>query len=163
MNNTKALQLIADCNTELNDIKGIMKKISPFDNTIPYLTNYAIIKACGTIEQSFKTIIADYCQKGQNAQVTNYIHNTFRESSLNPSYDNICRSLSAFDAIWHDSFKKRVSSRKNKDKLITSLKSLNQARNTFAHGNTTTISFRSVVQYFNDSLKIIRVLDMVIK
>lgn len=162
MNNVKAAQLIEACVIELDDINGIIQQTNPFDEIIPFLTNYAIIKSCGTIEQSFKAIIADFCQANQNPQVQNYIQNTFRESSQNPSYDNICRSLAAFDTNWNDSFKKKIQKKKNSFKLKTSLKSLNEARNTFAHGSKTSVSFSSVVDYFQDSLVIIETLDSVV-
>ena len=162
MNNIRAAQLIADCKIELNGIRGIINQTNPFDAIIPFLTNYAIIKACGTIEQSFKTIIADFCQTNQNPQVQNYIQNTFRESSQNPSYDNICKSLAAFDTNWKDSFKRRIRNKANTFKLKTSLKALNEARNTFAHGNITSVSFTSVFGYFEDSLVIIETLDRVV-
>jgi hypothetical protein len=163
MNNIKAAKLIEDCKIELKDIDGIIQQTDPFNKLIPFLTNYAIIKTCGTIEQSFKTIIADFCQFNQNTQVQNYIQNTFRESSQNPSYDNICKSLAAFDNNWNDLFKIKIKNKKNNFKLKTSLKSLNQARNTFAHGGTTSVSFQYVIDYFQDSLVIIETLDSVVK
>lgn len=162
MNNPAAKQLLTECESELADIKALISKAGPFDVSIPYLTNYALIKVSGTIEQSFKTIIADKCENNQSPQIKTYIQNSFRLNSRNPSYDNICRSLEEFDHSWNDMFKKRISSKRNATKLKTSIKSLNEARNEFAHGGNPTVSFDSIVNYFKDSYAILIVLDAVV-
>jgi len=162
MNNVNAAQLVTECKTELESIKAIIEQYGSFSSIVPYLTNYSVVKACGTIEQSYKTIIADCCEKGQNQQVRTYIHNTFRDSSRNPSYENICKSLADFDTNWNTLFKKTLGKKKNATKLRTSLKSLNEARNAFAHGGKPNVSFSSVIDYFKDSLVIITILDSVV-
>lgn len=162
MNNVNAAQLVAECQTELESIKALIEEYGSFSSVVPFLTNYSVIKACGTIEQSFKTIIADCCEKGQNQQVKTYIQNTFRDGSRNPNYDNICKSLVEFDTNWCALFKKTVNKKKNVSNLRTSLKSLNDARNAFAHGGKPNVSFSSVVEYFKDSLVIVTILDSVV-
>ena len=162
MNNPIAAQLIADCSEELKDIQKIVVELSTFDPTVRFLTNYSIVKSCGTIEQSFKTIVADYCENGQKPQVKQYIQSTFRESSRNPSYDNICRSLAAFDNSWNITFKQIIKNKRNATRLTDSLKSLNAARNDFAHGGNPSIAFASVINYFKDSITIIKVLDNIV-
>ena len=38
----------------------------------------------------------------------NYIDNTIRSSSMNPSISNICSTLKKFDDAWNDSFKTKL-------------------------------------------------------
>lgn len=120
-----------------------------------------IIKCCGTIENAFKAIISDYHQTIP-VQAKNYIESTFTNSSMNPSKDNICKSLKKFDNNWNTQFKSKLSLEPNTYQLDTSLKSLNDARNEFAHGGHPRISHTSVKQYFEHSVRIIELLDEVI-
>lgn len=162
MNNTNAQVLINDCLNELNDIKNIIDKIGQFDNKVPYLTKYSIIKCCGTIEQSFKTIIADYCETGSSPQLKNYLFNKFRNYSRNPSIENIHRSLIEFDTTWNNKFKIILKCFNKNEKLTTSIKSLNDARNEFAHGGNPNLAFSDVFKYFNDSIIIMNIIDGII-
>lgn len=162
MNNANAERLISECQTELDDIRKMLVEYGSFSNLTPYLTNYALVKASGTIEQSFKTIIADCCDKDQSQQIRNYVQNMFRESSRNSTIENIHKSLNEFDEDWNVTFKNRLSRMKDATRIRTSLKSLNQARNAFAHGGKTTISFHNVSSYFADALVVIEILDRIV-
>lgn len=161
MNNLSAKEKIETCLEELNKIDKLIDGMGKLSNPVPYLTKYAIIKSCGTIEYCFKTILSDI-HNGQSSQVINFINNMFRNSSINPSKDNICKSLSRFDENWNDTFKDTLKNHPNKAKLESSLASLNNARNTFAHGGQPSASFENVVDYFKDSVEIIKILDNIV-
>ncbi|MFN0728999.1 HEPN domain-containing protein [Polaribacter gochangensis] len=162
MNNASVKQSIDDCSKELEDIQKVIDVFGQSHSIVPFLTNYAIIKCCGTIENSFKSVIADFHNK-LPSQAKNYIDSTFTNSSMNPSKDNICRSLKRFDENWNTSFKEKLDLEPNKSQIDSSLKSLNDARNEFAHGGHPKLSFGSVKTYFCDSQKIIEILDDIIK
>ncbi|CAN2040372.1 RiboL-PSP-HEPN domain-containing protein [Candidatus Magnetomoraceae bacterium gMMP-15] len=163
MNNRNAKQLIDECNEELNQLKNTIKKLGTFNNIVPFLTKYAIIKVSGTIEQSFKIIIADFCNQSNIQQTKNYVDNTFRNSSLNPSLDNIYRSLKIFDKEWNKKFKLLLNNEPNFSKLKTSIRSLNNLRNSFAHGGNPKTTIDDIIEYFNDSCIIIQLLDNVVR
>lgn len=162
MNNSSAIEGINGCNQELEKIHFIIEGIGSASHPIPYLTKYAIIKACGTVEFCFKTILSDSCANGQSQQIKNYIDNTFRNSSMNPSKDNISKVLKQFDEQWSLKFKERLSTLEHKERILDSLKSLNDARNTFAHGGNPSASFENVRNYFADSIKIIELIDEIV-
>lgn len=161
MNNVSALEVIEGCNTELEKIHFIIQGIGSTSHPVPYLTKYAIIKACGTIEYCFKTILSDSSVQGQSTQMKNYIDNTFRNSSLNPSRDNISKILKQFDVEWNNRFKIELDNLEHKERILDSLKSLNEARNTFAHGGNPSATFESIRNYFTDSVKIIEIIDLI--
>lgn len=163
MTNASAQQIIDDCKNELSHIKQYLDVVGQFNNMVPYLTKYSVIKTCGSIEQSFKSIIADYCEQGQSVQVKNFITTKLRNSSSNPSLDNIINWLGQFDQNWKTNFKKKINNKSNKSVLRSSLKSLNEARNGFAHGGSTSSSFSDVCKYFSDAVIIIGILDDVVK
>jgi len=163
MNNNDVYQIIVNCKNELNNIKKIINNLKQTSNIIPYLTKYTVIKTCGTIELSFKTLISDFCSKNQNKQIKNYLDKTIRNSSMNPSIDNIFNLLKKFDSSWHFKFKKIIKNHKKSNKIIFSIKSLNETRNLFAHGGNPTITFHSIINYFYDSIVIIYILDNILK
>lgn len=162
MNNLTVKQSISECTQELDDIQKIIDVFGQNHSIVPFLTNYAVIKCCGTIENSFKAIIGDF-HNSLPKQAKNYIDITFTNSSLNPSKDNICRSLNRFDEDWNIQFKKKLNDDSNKSRIDSSLKSLNDARNEFAHGGHPKVSFLGIKTYFEDSQRIIEILDEIIK
>ncbi|WP_459782483.1 hypothetical protein, partial [Photobacterium sp. R1] len=97
ISNSSVADKIDSCLDEFRKIKSIIDGFGSMSHPVPYLTRYSIIRACGTIEFGFKTIIADLSSEGQTYQVMNFIDKKFRNSSMNPSYTNIVSSLAGFD------------------------------------------------------------------
>lgn len=161
MNNKTAKEEINNCLEELIKIEHIIMGIGKTSHPVPFLTKYAIIKSCGTIEICFKAILSDYKIHEQNDKVKNFINAKFRNSSINPNKDNIHKSLKLFDEEWNDIFKDEIGKLTNKDKILDSLNSLNEARNDFAHGGNPSSSFDNVVEYFKDSIIIIEIIDSI--
>jgi hypothetical protein len=161
MNNQNAQSSIDSCIEELERIDTLIENLLGHTSPIiPYLTKYAIVRACGTIEYCFKTIIADL--HTGSPQVMNYIDNTIRSSSMNPSISNICSTLKKFDEDWNSSFTSKIRDHAHPQRLRDSIESLNNARNSFAHGGTPSSSFENVRDYFNDTVTIIEMLDEVV-
>ena len=52
-------RLIADCYDELNKITKWIKE-NPIDSNVKFLVSYAVIKASGTIEVVFKSMIHSF-------------------------------------------------------------------------------------------------------
>ena len=162
MNNLSVKQKIDDCIAEIRKIEAIINVFGQNHEIVPFLTHYMVIKCCGTIESSFKAIISDY-HSSTPIQARNYIEQTFTNSSLNPSKDNICKTLKKFDDNWNDDFKQRLSAEPNCNQLDASLRSLNNARNSFAHGGHPNASYINIKNYFLDSVRFIEILDDIIK
>jgi hypothetical protein len=162
MNNTEVETRLDECSADLNQVSIIVTGLGATSSVVPYLTKYAIIRACGTIEQTTKTIVADYCSKRSKKQVKQFITKKVRESSTNPSYSNICKLLEDFDTDWRCNYKIYVEEHPEKSRLLDSLQSLIDARNDFAHGGNPSATIADVLQYFSDSRCLIETLDRVI-
>ncbi|QPJ65382.1 MAG: hypothetical protein G3M78_08250 [Candidatus Nitrohelix vancouverensis] len=162
MYNDGVEQELARCEDEIVLLGRKIDELGVTNSLVPYLTKYAIIRGCGAIEQAFKSIIVDYCIVNCNVQVINYLENKISRSSMNPSYENICGLLKELDDNWHRRFKNEVNGHSNAN-LKTSLSSLVQLRNEFAHGGNPTASIQDVSTYFSDSRVIIYKLDTVIR
>ena len=81
---------------------------------------------------------------------------------MNPSRDNICKTLRQFDKEWNRVFKEKLNTHPNSERLKSSIDSLNNARNSFAHGDNPSSSFENIQSYFNDCVSILEILDAVI-
>lgn len=155
--------LIQECTEELNDISSKISKLPPFDKEKIYLTNYALIKACGTGEYVYRSIVADFFNQSPLRQIHTYIDKTVRSGSMSVTYDNMSKLLGSFDDNWQKTFMNLVKARGDKQKLIDSAKSLVNNRHSFAHGKAPTASFNDIFQYYKDILELIYMLDAVVK
>ena len=67
--------------------------------------------------------------------------------------------LKNFDEDWHKSFKISISNAPNHTAWMTSLQSLVDARNDFAHGGNPSASIGDVITYYQHSKDVIEALD----
>jgi hypothetical protein len=161
MNNTEVNKNIKKCRKELKDIENIKRLVGDISPIMNFLTRYALIKACGTIEYSFKSIISDF-SLNEREEITNFLDNKIRNNSQNPNFENIVRTLKEFSESWSKDFSDKINALDNKDKLLLSLSSLNNARNNFAHGGDPNITLKNVAEYFEDACLILEQIDIVI-
>ncbi|MBK8164445.1 MAG: hypothetical protein IPK64_00625 [bacterium] len=162
MNNSTVHALLDECQRELASIDTHVGRLGMGNSMVPYLSKYGLMKACGVVEQAVKSVIADKCSFGTKPQVKNYLSAKVRNSSTNPSYGKICELLKDFDADWNTQFKAAVKNHPHCDQIKTSLQSLVDARNEFAHGGNPRVSIADVVRYFSDARQIVECVDTVI-
>lgn len=154
--------LLEDCGNEINKIKEIVES-NPLNPINQYLNKYVVIKACGTVECVFKSIIANYFVTVNVTQVQNFINKSVRESSANPTFDKICSMLRIYDKNWCKNFKDSIKDRNDADKIKSSLNSLVDNRNSFAHGKNVTATAAQIKEYYGDSIIILKLLDEAVK
>jgi len=160
MHNPDVKRALKDCMGELVDIQKILLPTNIRLNKITkYLTNYSIIKACGTIEYAYKCLIADYFGEAQSEYIKNFLSKRIRDSSANPDMSIIYGMLNSFDKNIEKRFKDLLKQELNRNILVSSLNSLRTERNTLAHGGSSIIPFSDVLKYFKDSRRIIQILD----
>lgn len=159
ISNGSVSERVESCLDEFFKIKSIIDGMGAMSHPVPFLTRYSIVRACGAIEFGFKTIISDVNSERQSSQVKNFIDKKFRNSSMNPNYSNICKSLASFDDSWSQNFKNELSGKEHKSRIMDSLDSLNQARNAFAHGGSPSTTFSNVERYFNDSVVVLECIE----
>jgi hypothetical protein len=162
MNNPDVVQRLLDCDAELADVQAIITNLGSTNPVVPYLTKYAVVRACGSIETSFKAVIADHCSHRGTTQIKRFIDLRIRNGSANPTIENMNKFLSDFDPLWSSAFKSQLNAEPNKTVLTTSLASLVNARNEFAHGGNPTTSLADVVQYFIHAKRIVEIMDAVV-
>ena len=158
---TELQTLISDCTDELNDVDSKISALSGLDKTTIYLRHYALIKACGTLEYVYRSIVADFVTQSATPQISNYIDSTIRMGSMSVKYENMCGLLKKFDENWATHFKNAVNAHPHKDRLITASISLVNNRHLFAHGKIPTASFSDIKQYYMDTLTLVQIFDSI--
>lgn len=153
---------LQDCTNELLDIEQKINSLSGFDKTKIYLTNYALIKACGTIEFVYRSIVADFFAGSSFSQIHTYLDNTVRKGSMSATYTNMCSLLGKFDDSWKANFKAAVEGHPDKNKMISSANSLVNNRHTFAHGRVPSATFQDIHNYYKDVLVMVALFDAVV-
>ncbi len=162
MNNGDVAKVIAQCDAELAHIQTIISATGSTSLVVPYLTKYAVVRACGCIETSFKSVIADYCSHKSKRQVKRFIDRRIREGSANPTLGNMYNFLKDFDMSWHSTFKASVNAEPNSAQMFASLQSLVDARNEFSHGGNPTASLNDVIRYYTHAKRIVEIMDAVV-
>jgi RiboL-PSP-HEPN len=162
MNNSDVDLLLTQCRSELTHVQGSINTLGVTSPISPYLTKYAVIRACGTVEVSFKALIADFCTRRSKKQVKRYIALKITRSSANPSHNKIVEMLAQFDEDWKDLFKSNLNADPGKAQLLVSLQSLVDARNDFAHGGNPTLSINDVIMHFDHARKVLEHVDLVV-
>ena len=152
------IQLITDCQAELEDIKKFIVN-NHFDSMVKYLVSYSVIKSCGTIEIIYKDIIYNHLIQNANPEAISYFSKNIKDNSSNPKIDNICRLLKQLNMSWNNLFKNSINNSPDKD----SLNSLVELRNQLAHGGSITASINDVIAYFNGSCNILNLIDSIVQ
>ena len=158
MNNLNVTQLLDECKQELESIKALLIGLGECANPTTYIKKYAVMRASGSIETGFKTIIADRVDRDSHKQLKNFVARKIRNSSTNPTLGAIENLLSEFDQDWRAQFDEKIAL-SDKPKLKDSLNNLVKARNSFAHGGTNLLSIDETILYFCSGCEVLRILD----
>lgn len=160
---TTALQnMLTDCTAEMNDIKSKISTLAPLDKTKIYLTNYALIKACGTLEFVYRSLVVDYFSSIGSTQIHTYLDNQVLQGSMSAKYSQICSLLGKFDVKWQNDFKSAINSHPDGKRLISALDSIVTNRHSFAHGRAPSATFQDIYDYYIDGVTVINILDSVV-
>lgn len=151
-------QILYDCKVELNNIQQWITN-NILDSNVRYLTSYAVIKACGTIEYVFKQMMYDYLSNGANNEAKNFLNKNILEASFNPSPGQMYRILEKINLSWRRNFEREIGGTNEKGQL----KSLVDLRNSFAHGSAITASINDVKIYYNAGVWVLEKLSSVMQ
>ena len=154
--------LIDDCNTELSDIESRIQGLQPLDKGVRYLTNYALIKASGTAELVYRSIVADHFSQLSNSRIDTYLDSTVRFGQMSAKYEQMYNLLKKFDDAWYSSFKAAVTAAPNGQRMKDASNSLVTNRHSFAHGKNPTATFNDIKQYFQDVVNLINIFDSIV-
>ena len=158
MNNKSVMKMLEECRIKLNHILAVVNTLGESASTTPYVNRYAVIRATGSIEVGFKTIIADRVDQDSHQQLKNFVEKKIRKSSANPRLEKIEEFLKEFDEHWRIRFKEKVAF-SDQLTLKNALTTLVETRNTFAHGGLEGLAISDTITYFNRGCEVLRILD----
>lgn len=156
--NGSYLQILRDCEIEICNIQQWITDNS-LNSNVRYLTSYAVIKACGTIEYVLKQIIYDHLSNGANEEAKAYFNKNIIEASFNPSPGQIYKLLEKINGTWRKGFESEIRGTNQKGQL----QSLVDLRNSFAHGSVITASINDVGNYFGAGMWVLQKLEEVMQ
>lgn len=133
MNNPNFQNEVDACKEDLQRILHLIEKIGSMTPISGYLTKYALIRVCGTLEICYKTLIADFYE-AVSPELQRYITIHVREASLNAKYENIRKVLKEFSEEKSNDYKRFINSRDDREQILEAMSALNTARNGVAHG-----------------------------
>ena len=151
------LNILEDCTNEIDNIEERIER-DKFDSIVPYLTKYALIRACSSIELVYKEMIVQVLSEGASDLTKKFIESNIRDSSSNPSSGQIERLLQSLNEDWKIKFHDKLKGTEEKG----ALNSLVTNRNAFAHGRTMTASIQEVKNYFKKSKSVLIWLDEIL-
>ena len=154
--------MLDECTAELNDIEARINALPSLDKGIQYFTNYALIKACGTVEFVYRSIVADHFSQLSNSRIDTYLDATIRQGSNSARYDNMKKILNKFDTQWGTNFQSAVKGNPNGQRFIGASNSLVTNRHNFAHGKAPTATFLEIKQYYADVVSLVRIFDSIV-
>ena len=77
--NGDVIDLLKDCDNELQKISSWID-LNKFDSNVRFLTSYAVMKCCGSIEHALKLIIYTKLTESASKDVKVYLQNQILES-----------------------------------------------------------------------------------
>lgn len=158
MHNTTAEGLVNICTNDLSRIDSFITSMGSTSPASNFLTKYALMHVCGTLERSYKAIITDYYKRFSH-ELERFIDKNVSDASLNATYDNICKVLKMFNEAKCTEFKNKVHALPNHDRVLLSFTSLNNLRNDLVHGRSMTASFTDIRILYQEVLQVIIKLD----
>lgn len=151
----------------INNISGINNSFHNLKNGDPirvHLTNYLIIRACGTIEQGMKLLISNhFSAKTTDRYLQNFVENSVVKNSKNPSESLVHDFLKQFDSNKKINSLYHNYSNLNKKQLYLSLDSLRNFRNQIAHGDRINTSHKTVNDYVDNSILLLLLIKEILE
>lgn len=158
--NEEEIRVLDDCDTEIKMIKEWIDN-NKLDSNVKFLVSYAVIKASGSIEIVFKSMINTFLSKNCINETKRYLEKNIIDSSANPSPGMIERLLEQFDSNRKKRFSELLKENSNQhDK--GNLKSLVSLRNDIAHGRTIISTIHQIDTYYASGKNILNLLEQVL-
>ena len=163
MNNRNARAILQDAWKDIEEVRQSIAELSPTNRKVRHLTLYTLIRSCGAIELSTKTILFDFACSGLCPRTRAFLERKLLKSPANPDINKMSTTLKSFDPLWSKTFVSLVKTHPDQSELSQSIKTLASLRNQFAHGETISASFNNIRQYYANSWRIVRLFDSVVK
>ena len=155
------IRKISDCKLELNNIREWINKNNLHSN-VRYLVAYSVVKASGTIEIVFKSMVYDLLAENASLETKSYLTRMIIDSSCNPSTGNIGKILEQINVDKKKAFDINIKEAPEGMEQKANLNSLVSLRNDIAHGRSIGSTINTVTKYFDSGVEVLNILDAVL-
>lgn len=114
---------------------------------------YLCVLTSGFMEQSIRTIFAEYARRQAGPHVGNYVSDQLR-AFQNAKMEKIFGLVRQFNPAWEEEVRSATS-----DDVRDAVDSIIARRHEIAHGMNSGISFHQMRDYYNRAVKIIEILE----
>lgn len=125
--------------------------------TQSHMSKYLCVQSSGYLENVVKSLVESYLDKSCPRPVAQYVQKKL-SMLTNLEYEKLCSFLESFDSSWKEKFCDQIT-----DEQKAALNSIVSQRNAIAHGNPSSITYRSIKDYFIELESVISILEKVIK
>lgn len=153
MNSTAAEELLDSIDISIKNITNF-SNISDLEKA--YLAKYLVVFISGVYEEAIETIINEKVEELKSKRISKYIASTMHYNFQNPNIDKIVSLLNAFDDEWGGQIKQMPDINK------AALGSIVTHKNDIAHGNSFDVTLKTVIKWYEDSIKIIEKIDEIV-
>lgn len=141
-------------------LDNLFREVSIIDEgeeTKAHLSRYLCVRTSGYLENVIRFLIANYCDGTSPQSISNYVVKRTKYIT-NLDYNKIRSLLSEFNTEWSIGFETVIT-----DQQKSSINSVVSNRNSIAHGNNDSITFRDMCQYYKDTKEVCEILKNIIK
>jgi hypothetical protein len=122
-----------------------------------HLSRYLCVRTSGYMESVTRILIAKLCDGTSPKSIQNYVQKRSKYIT-NLGYKKMSNLLAEFDQAWAENFSARITEQQK-----SSMNSVVSNRNNIAHGNSDSISFNLMKQYYIDVKEVANLLEEIIK
>ena len=150
MKSKQAEKIIEKIDIAISDIKRFSNN-SELEKS--YLAKFLVVYICGIYEEVIETIINEKVSSSNDPEVCNYVKETLKNNFRNPDMGNIKGLLSKFDTNW------KLEICKLPQDSQTAMDNIVNDKNSLAHGNDVSLTLIDILEYYNNSLAVIKKID----
>lgn len=130
-----------------------VKKFNADDELASHLSKYLCILVSGYIESSVREIMYDYAKNKSHQNVANFVLSKLKRLG-NPKIDPILQLVGSFSVEWRKSVENEID-----DELKDAVDSIVTNRNQIAHGVDIGITFGRINDYYEKTVKVIKIIE----
>jgi hypothetical protein len=142
---------------QLDNLFAQVSTIDEGEETKAHLSRYLCVRTSGYIENVTRVLISNFCDGTSPQPISNYIVKRTKYIT-NLDFKRIKILLSEFNTDWGIEFEGSIT-----DQQKSSINSVVSNRNSIAHGNNDSITFRDMSQYYNDTKEVCELLKNIIR
>jgi hypothetical protein len=122
-----------------------------------HLSRYLCVRTSGYLESVIRNLIVNYCEGTSPKEIETYISKRSKYIT-NLEYKKILTLLDEFSTEWRVAFENSIN-----EEQKASINSVVSNRNNIAHGNTDSITFRNMKEYYSHVKEVAELLKKIIK